>query len=260
MASLDDELALFNAEIASIEVNPPAENQSTQYPVQQQQHQPFPAPTSTSVPSAPFPTSVSGTPSVGASQPIVGAPSTYPLASSSFPSAQTNVPSWAATTTTTTTKRQPIQSNALPPGVRTLYHRKAAGEKWVDARLGEFPKNDYRLFVGDLGNDVHEGTLREAFAKYPSCCFTRVVRDKRTNKSKGYGFVSFMDVNDMVKAFKEMNGKFVGTRPLKIRKSNWQERTDGDKQKRFDKKMRHQAKQIAKMQPYALQQQMLQQQ
>lgn len=38
----------------------------------------------------------------------------------------------------------------------------------------------------------------------------RVVRDKRTNKTKGYGFVSFKDPADFTKAMKEMNGKYKG--------------------------------------------------
>ena len=37
---------------------------------------------------------------------------------------------------------------------------------------------------------------------------SKVVRDKRTNKTKGYGFVSFKDPNDFVQAMREMNGKF----------------------------------------------------
>ncbi len=34
----------------------------------------------------------------------------------------------------------------------------------------------------------------------------QVVKDKRTNKSKGYGFVSFKDPNDFTTAMKEMHG------------------------------------------------------
>lgn len=34
----------------------------------------------------------------------------------------------------------------------------------------------------------------------------RVVRDKRTNKTKGYGFISFKDPQDFIRASKEMNG------------------------------------------------------
>ncbi|RCN36780.1 hypothetical protein ANCCAN_17338 [Ancylostoma caninum] len=52
----------------------------------------------------------------------------------------------------------------------------------------------------------------------------RVVRDSRSNKSKGYGFVSFGESDDYVRAMREMDGKYVGNRPIKLRKSNWKDR------------------------------------
>ncbi|MCO5578692.1 hypothetical protein L7F22_032536 [Adiantum nelumboides] len=56
--------------------------------------------------------------------------------------------------------------------------------------------------------------------------FLQVVRDKRTGKTKGYGFVSFSTPSDLALALKEMNAKYVGNRPIKLRKSTWKERTD----------------------------------
>lgn len=51
--------------------------------------------------------------------------------------------------------------------------------------------------------------LVRVFGKYPSFQKAKVVRDKRTNKTKGFGFVSFKDPQDFIKAMKEMNGKFM---------------------------------------------------
>lgn len=66
---------------------------------------------------------------------------------------------------------------------------------------------DFRLFCGDLGNDVTDEVLTRVFGRYPSFQKARVIRDKRTNKTKGYGFVSFKDPNDFVRAVKELDGK-----------------------------------------------------
>jgi RNA recognition motif-containing protein len=40
----------------------------------------------------------------------------------------------------------------------------------------------FRLFVGDVSNDVNERTLDEAFSKYPSYCKSKVVRDRLSEK------------------------------------------------------------------------------
>ncbi|XP_004495574.1 uncharacterized protein [Cicer arietinum] len=106
--------------------------------------------------------------------------------------------------------------------------RKAAGQSWEDPILAEWPEDDYRLFCGDLGNEVNDDVLSKAFTRFPSFNMARVVRDKRTGKTKGYGFISFANPADLAAALKEMNGKYVGNRPIKLRKSKWRERTDFD--------------------------------
>lgn len=85
--------------------------------------------------------------------------------------------------------------------------RTAGGQTWEDLSLTDWPEDDFRIFCGDLGNDVTDELLTRTFNKYPSFIRARVVRDKRTNKSKGYGFISFKDPADFTKAMKEMNGK-----------------------------------------------------
>lgn len=67
--------------------------------------------------------------------------------------------------------------------------------------------DDFRLFAGDLGNEVTDELLTKTFSKYPSFLKAKVVRDKRTQKSKGYGFISFAEPDDFARAWKEMNGK-----------------------------------------------------
>jgi len=109
------------------------------------------------------------------------------------------------------------------------YFRKAAFESWEDATLQEWDPEDHRIFVGDLGNEVNEHLLFQAFSKYPSLLKTKVVRDKRSGKTKGFGFVSFSDPSDFAKALKEMNGQYIGNRPCKLRRSRWKDREDEEK-------------------------------
>jgi hypothetical protein len=102
--------------------------------------------------------------------------------------------------------------------------RTAGGQVWEDLSLTDWPDDDFRIFCGDLGNDVTDELLTRTFNKYPSFNRAKVIRDKRTNKSKGYGFISFKDPADFTRAMKEMNGRYVGSRPIKLRKSTWRNR------------------------------------
>ena len=102
--------------------------------------------------------------------------------------------------------------------------RTVAGQTWKDETLLAWPEDDFRIFVGDLGNEANDDVLSAAFSRYPSFQMARVVKDKHTHKTKGYGFVSFKDPWDMTKALREMQGKYVGNRPIKVRKSTAQER------------------------------------
>uniref|UniRef100_A0ACB8FS31 RNA-binding protein 42 n=1 Tax=Sphaerodactylus townsendi TaxID=933632 RepID=A0ACB8FS31_9SAUR len=100
-----------------------------------------------------------------------------------------------------------------------------------------FLPDDFRIFCGDLGNEVNDDILARAFSRYPSFLKAKVIRDKRTGKTKGYGFVSFKDPNDYVRAMREMNGKYVGSRPIKLRKSMWKDRNiDVVRKKQKEKK------------------------
>ncbi|XP_025013639.1 RNA-binding protein 42 isoform X2 [Ricinus communis] len=52
--------------------------------------------------------------------------------------------------------------------------RKAAGQSWEDPTLAEWPENDYRLFCGDLGNEVNDDVLSKAFSRFPSFNMARI--------------------------------------------------------------------------------------
>ncbi|CAH7364727.1 RNA-binding protein 42 isoform X2 [Phodopus roborovskii] len=115
--------------------------------------------------------------------------------------------------------------------------RTAAGSSWEDPSLLEWDADDFRIFCGDLGNEVNDDILARAFSRFPSFLKAKVIRDKRTGKTKGYGFVSFKDPSDYVRAMREMNGKYVGSRPIKLRKSMWKDRNlDVVRKKQKEKK------------------------
>lgn len=90
----------------------------------------------------------------------------------------------------------------------------------MDESLSEWGEDDFRIFCGDLGNDVNDELLTRTFNKYPSFQRAKVIRDKRTGKSKGFGFVSFKEPADFIRAMKEMDGKLSDVLRLDLLKHN----------------------------------------
>ena len=122
--------------------------------------------------------------------------------------------------------------------------RMAAGKSWVDPTLSDWPENDFRIFVGNLGADVDEGTLLHHFkSKYPSVAMAKIVRDaKDDHKTKGYGFVSFLRPLDCAKAIREQDQAWIGSRPVRVKRSDWQERNKSTVRKKQKREARQQKK------------------
>ncbi|KAK1281238.1 Polyadenylate-binding protein RBP45 [Acorus gramineus] len=91
---------------------------------------------------------------------------------------------------------------------------------WASFGVGEKRPDDgtdYPIFVGDLASDVTDYMLQETFrSRFPSVRGAKVVTDRITGRSKGYGFVRFGDANEQTRAITEMNGVFCSTRPMRI--------------------------------------------
>ncbi|KAF8775071.1 hypothetical protein HU200_005123 [Digitaria exilis] len=88
---------------------------------------------------------------------------------------------------------------------------------WATAGEKRDDSPDYTIFVGDLAADVTDYVLQETFrVHYPSVKGAKVVTDKLTMRTKGYGFVKFGDPNEQARAMTEMNGMLCSSRPMRI--------------------------------------------
>lgn len=76
------------------------------------------------------------------------------------------------------------------------------------------------IYVGNLHYDVREDVLSDLFAEFGEVVSTRVVIDRETNRSKGFGFVEMADDNAGENAINALSGKEVNGRALKISKAN----------------------------------------
>eukprot|EP00002_Diphylleia_rotans_P017173 TRINITY_DN3330_c0_g1_i1.p1 TRINITY_DN3330_c0_g1~~TRINITY_DN3330_c0_g1_i1.p1 ORF type:complete len:464 (+),score=94.19 TRINITY_DN3330_c0_g1_i1:62-1453(+) len=75
----------------------------------------------------------------------------------------------------------------------------------------------YTLFVGDLSAEVNDMMLMAFFAtNYKTVISAKVIMDPNTNVSKGYGFVRFADESESNQALFEMQGKYCGSRAIRV--------------------------------------------
>ncbi len=56
---------------------------------------------------------------------------------------------------------------------------------------------------------MNDDTLARSFSRFPSFLRSKVIRDRYSKKTKGYGFVSFKDPKDFMSAMREMNGELI---------------------------------------------------
>ncbi|MFA4844020.1 MAG: RNA-binding protein [Candidatus Margulisiibacteriota bacterium] len=71
------------------------------------------------------------------------------------------------------------------------------------------------IFVGNLAWSVNDGELAAKFAEFGNVVSARVVNDKFTGKSRGFGFVD-MENSDADKAIAAMSGQKWNERELTV--------------------------------------------
>ena len=76
--------------------------------------------------------------------------------------------------------------------------------------------NRMNIYVGNLLFDVGESDLREAFEQFGQVTEVRLIMDKYTGKSKGFGFIEMPSKDEAEKAIEEMNGKEFMGRALNV--------------------------------------------
>jgi RNA recognition motif-containing protein len=87
------------------------------------------------------------------------------------------------------------------------------------------------IFVGSLPFSLEENELREFFEEYGEVSSVKIISDKFTGRSKGFGFVEMPDDAAAQKAIDELNGAEVNGRSIVVNKS--EEKKDGPRRSSF---------------------------
>ena len=72
------------------------------------------------------------------------------------------------------------------------------------------------IYVSNLSFNVQDEDLREFFAPYGEVTSAKVIMDKMTNQSRGFGFVEMSDESASKKAIAELDGATVENRTIKV--------------------------------------------
>jgi RNA recognition motif-containing protein len=84
-----------------------------------------------------------------------------------------------------------------------------------------------RIFLGNLSFNLSEGDVRQLFDNLQiSIVSIKVMRDRETGKSRGFGFVELAADADMNSVIRELNGKVVDGRALTVNEARPQARRD----------------------------------
>jgi heterogeneous nuclear ribonucleoprotein A1/A3 len=84
-----------------------------------------------------------------------------------------------------------------------------------------------KLFVGGLSWNTDDRLLQEAFAPHGTIVEARVITDRDTGRSRGFGFVTFEDPASAQAALEAMNGKELDGRSLRVDLANDRPRGGG---------------------------------
>ena len=80
-----------------------------------------------------------------------------------------------------------------------------------------------KIYVGNLAFSVTDDELQQAFASFGTIISARVVMDKMSGRSKGFGFVEIEDDAGADTAVDKMNGQTIAGRAIRVSEAKPQE-------------------------------------
>ncbi|CAN4110192.1 unnamed protein product [Withania somnifera] len=75
---------------------------------------------------------------------------------------------------------------------------------------------EHRCFVGGLAWATNDRALGEAFSLYGQVIDSKIINDRETGRSRGFGFVTFIDEKSMRDAIEGMNGQNLDGRNITV--------------------------------------------
>jgi RNA recognition motif-containing protein len=84
-----------------------------------------------------------------------------------------------------------------------------------------------KLYVGNVSYNLDDEKLKELFEEFGTVVSAQIIMDRRTNRSKGFGFVEMSSPKESAAAIKEMHGKEIDGRSITVNEAKpREERSD----------------------------------
>jgi RNA recognition motif-containing protein len=80
------------------------------------------------------------------------------------------------------------------------------------------------IYVGNLSYGMSESELRDAFAQFGEVSSAKILMDRETGRSRGFGFVEMPNQSEGEAAVSNLNGKDLGGRALRVNEARPRER------------------------------------
>ncbi len=72
------------------------------------------------------------------------------------------------------------------------------------------------IYVGNISYGMTDGALKALFTQFGEVTRSRIVTDRETGRSKGFGFVEMQNAEDGYRAISQLNGKEIEGRALRV--------------------------------------------
>jgi RNA recognition motif-containing protein len=93
--------------------------------------------------------------------------------------------------------------------------------------LNSEKKMSKKLFVGGLAWGTDDASLRDAFEQYGAVSDAKVLTDRDTGRSRGFGFVTFSDAQAADQAIRAMDGANLDGRTIRVNEAQDKPREGG---------------------------------
>lgn len=90
-----------------------------------------------------------------------------------------------------------------------------------------------KLYVGNLSYRLSDSELEQTFAEFGEVQSAKIIMDRETNRSKGFGFVEFGSKEEGEAAIESLNGREVGGRTIVVNEARPPKPRTGGAPRRF---------------------------